>query len=341
LRELCAEYLVAGAGPAGLTIARVLARRGRRVFVVDPGHQRHQRLELLAPAALATVEALGLSPLLADPTVSRPCLGIRRHGADGKIDYEDFLQHRYRTGFVIDRAIFDERLRAAAVEAGATLCAGRVLRASPDDRAVTFRGEGGELCRASFTVAVIDATGRAALVARRMGARMQVRDRLTAELIEEVPEGSDVDRPGWLDVGRTEAGWRYHIRGANGRAQGWLVGPPRKATARIGGWRLDASSAALSEAAGESWVAVGDAAVAFDPISSQGLYNALSSAQVAAGMLLAGATGPDRRQFYSSAVLATYYRSEIGRAATYHGLQRLAPIDNFYCFPAEVPAGRT
>ena len=73
-----AEFLVAGAGPAGLTIARLLALKGRSVVVVDPCLHAAKRLELLAPVALATIEAIGLSPLLSNPAIARPCQGIRR-----------------------------------------------------------------------------------------------------------------------------------------------------------------------------------------------------------------------------------------------------------------------
>lgn len=45
---------------------------------------------------------------------------------------------------------------------------------------------------------------------------------------------------------------------------------------------LNAESAALDRCAGEGWLAVGDAAAAFDPIASQGLSNALASANAAA-----------------------------------------------------------
>ena len=52
---------MAGAGPAGATIARLLAAKGRHVVLVDPGHLRMSRLELLAPPALGVIEALGLA----------------------------------------------------------------------------------------------------------------------------------------------------------------------------------------------------------------------------------------------------------------------------------------
>ena len=47
-----------------------------------------------------------------------------------------------------------------------------------------------------------------------------------------------------------------------------LVAPPR---------RVDAGSARLDRACGDGWLAIGDAAMSFDPISSHGLFTALST----------------------------------------------------------------
>ena len=127
-----ADYLVAGAGPAGLTVARLLALRGRRVVIVDPGLKSGGRLELLAPASLDTVAALGLTNLLDDLAIARPCLGIcRRWGVD-EPEYEDFFRHVRRSGYVVDRARFDAALRASAVAAGAEFVRGRVADIEPD-----------------------------------------------------------------------------------------------------------------------------------------------------------------------------------------------------------------
>jgi flavin-dependent dehydrogenase len=126
LQRFRAEYLVAGAGPAGLTVARLLARKGHNVVVVDPGSREARRLELLAPASLSTIAALGLSPVLEDPAIARPCLGIRRQWDKAEVEYEDFLRHPHRTGYVIDRAGFDRRLQAAAAAAGVEFYQARV-----------------------------------------------------------------------------------------------------------------------------------------------------------------------------------------------------------------------
>ena len=90
---------------------------------------------------------------------------------------------------------------------------------------------------------------------------------------------------------------------------------------------VDASAPILSEAAGPDWTGVGDAAVAFDPICSQGPYNALPSARVAAGLLLSGShADPDRRELHSAAIAATFDWSEAGRSRVYQKLTGLAAV---------------
>jgi flavin-dependent dehydrogenase len=310
-----AEHLVVGAGPAGLTLARLLARRGRDVLVVDAGTAHADRLELLAPASLGTVTALGLAPLLDDPELARPCLGIRRRWGTAEIEYDDFFRHPHQLGYVVDRRRFDEQLRAGAIASGA-----RFIQA----RASGTKGNGVRLQIYGGTETVviagsiIDATGRTAAIARRRGARIAVRDRMVADLISDAP-GDGANAPAWLDVERQDAAaWSYRVHGAGGRVQTWRVSRSGSLPATEGLRRVDASACIVSQAAGESWIAVGDAASAFDPIASQGLFNALSSALVAAGALLSrDGLNEAAAQIYSDAVAAAFHWSEAGRANVY------------------------
>ncbi|SCB51633.1 Dehydrogenase (flavoprotein) [Bradyrhizobium shewense] len=311
------DCLVVGAGPAGLTAARLLALKGRAVVVAESGNSRTTRLELLAPASLVTVAALGLDHLLADPAIARGCLGIRRTSRSGEREYEDFLRHPCRLGYVVDRVRFDERLREEAVAAGVTFCGLRAIGVMPDRRVI---------CRVSDTSGVklvlaeivVDATGRAAAIARRRGARVAVRDRMVAELVEDAAVDATADSASWLDYRSDGPTWSYRIHGPQGRVQNWRI----RASGTPAGHALlsvDASACILSQAAGEGWIAVGDAAMAFDPIASQGLFNALSSALVATGALLsADRLSPTAARLYSDAVTATFVRSEAGRFSIYN-----------------------
>jgi flavin-dependent dehydrogenase len=316
LETLRADCLVVGSGPAGSTVARLLALKGRAVIVADSGGAMANRFELLAPASLGTVTSVGLEPLLDDPAIARRCLGIRRTDGSGEQDYEDFLRHPYRVGYVVDRARFDERLRAAAAAAGVAFCQLRVTGATSDG-GVIFRESDQGGTKLVFADIVVDATGRAAVIARRKGARLIARDRMVADLLEDTPVGTVTDTPSWLDYWSDGSIWSYRIHGPGGRAQTWSIRASGKPM-RHALLSVDASARALSEAAGEGWIAVGDAAVAFDPIASQGLFNALSSALVATGALMsANRLTPATAQLYSAAVTATFLYSEAGRADVY------------------------
>jgi hypothetical protein len=170
-----------------------------------------------------------------------------------------------------------------------------------------------------FGGTVIDATGRAAMITRRKGERIAIRDRSVAELIEESSVAADAGAPTWLDVWKhDDANWSYRVQGVDGKAQVWRI--RRAGTRPTPGalLRVDASASILTATAGEGWMAVGDAASAFDPIASQGLFNALSSALVAAGALQSsdGLTAGTARA-YADAVGAAFFFSEAGRANVY------------------------
>ncbi|MDB5583419.1 MAG: hypothetical protein JWR80_8595 [Bradyrhizobium sp.] len=311
--------VVAGAGPAGLTIARLLALKGWRVVLAAGEAREVHRLELLAPAARQTIAALGLEPLLDDRSIARPCLGIRR--PEERSEFEDFMMHPAGQGHVVDRGRFDGRLREAAVAAGVEILPLRVTGATPDGAALRVRDPAGRDDELTLPGIVVDATGRAAAVARRKGASLAYRERMVAELVEDAVDPGDGDAPCWLDYRGDASGWSYRIRGPAGTVQTWRM--RRGGAMAPGAIRgVDASACTLSRAAGKDWIAVGDAAMSFNPIASQGLFNALSSALAAAGLLLSPDGLTDMTaEAWSGAVAATFLHSETGRAAMTGGAQ--------------------
>jgi flavin-dependent dehydrogenase len=321
LPHLRAELLVVGAGPAGLTVARLLSLKGRSVVVVDPEVNREQRLELLAPASLGTIAALGLEPLLDDPAIARPCLGIRRWWCAVEPAYDDFLRHPRRTGYVVDRVRFDDRLRSLAIAAGVEFIKGRLLGIESEGFKLRLANNGNLPESFAFAGTIVDATGRAAVVARRKGARVTIREQIIAELIENTFDENGTSEPAWLDVEKLEASsWSYRIHGICRQVQTWRI--RRSGTRPSPGAlrQVDASARLLSAMAGDGWIAVGDAACAFDPIASQGLFNALSSALVAAGALLSPeGLSASAARLYSDAVRVAFDWSEVARSNVYGG----------------------
>jgi flavin-dependent dehydrogenase len=169
--------------------------------------------------------------------------------------------------------------------------------------------------------ALIDATGRACTLARSLGARARRRAALVAlQLVLGRDEGNGPRRH---LVEATEDGWWFAARLADGRVTGTFftdVATSRERLARPQAWAgalartrhlrelrgidsatlagtavrvVDASDVALDHCAGEGWIACGDAAQAFDPLTSHGLVHALHTgacAGTATAQALAGDT---------------------------------------------------
>jgi hypothetical protein len=129
-------------------------------------------------------------------------------------------------------------------------------------------------------------------------------------------DASDTTRPVWLQVCKapSDRTWSYEVTGPGGAVEVWQVTPGRGKARAPRYNRVDASARLLSPAAGIGWVAVGDASASFDPIASQGLFHALSTALVACGAFLSGAfdeaVGP---MAYSEAMSCTFEASEAAR----------------------------
>ena len=315
-----ANVIVAGAGPAGATVARLLALRNRRVLLVDPLGPPLQRLEILAPSAYPVLEALDLVRLLGDPLLACPCLGIRRSWGTRDEHIDDFLNHPGGRGVVIDRSRFDQAMRREARNAGAQFMRGRAVAVQRENGSVLVTIRQGASHSFESAPLLIEATGRPAAVARQFGARRIFSQHLVAEKLVSRDLRNGDAKAVWLKVKSHKSGWSYSINGPDGRGESWRVGPTRERY-REGGvalQRVDASSAYLSSAAGDGWLAVGDAATSFDPITSQGLVNALSTALVASGAILSS-TGSQSEKFeaYSAAVADTFTFSEAGRTEAY------------------------
>jgi flavin-dependent dehydrogenase len=315
------DVIVAGAGPAGATLARLLALRGLDVVLVDPGRRATNRLEMVAPSSLSVFAAAGVAALLDDPAIALPCLGIRRRWGRAETQADEFLRHPGGRGFTVDRSAFDRALRSMAEVAGAAAITGRLCGASRTRGRTLCRIATGSGVRSISARIAVDATGRSAALACRMGARHILHERLIASLHSRRATG---DAHPWLCVDDDIDGWTYSLNGPGRQREIWRVS--RRTVG--GGIRVNASAARLSDAAGAGWIAIGDAACAFDPIASQGLFHAISTALVAAGIILsAEGLTVETGSLYAGAVHATFAHAERGRAEVYRASKRSgAPI---------------
>ncbi|MEW5931856.1 MAG: FAD-dependent monooxygenase, partial [Gemmatimonadota bacterium] len=308
--------------------------------------------EALPPVGGRLLRELGvLDRFLADGHL--PCHGNLSAWGSPALLGTDFLFGVDGHGWHLDRARFDALLRDAARDAGAEVrsCT-RLAGAEPD-------GSGGWRLTLSDSGAaeevgcgwLVDATGRRAAVARRQGAARLYDDALVAfyarfrparegdrdgrTLIEAVPDGwwytalvpsgervaafltdADLaDRRALL----TEDGFARmldgteHVRAALD-AFGYRVhGRPRGA---------DAGSARLDRFAGPGWLAAGDAAVSYDPLSSQGIRAALYTGMRAGQALWAHLGGDGGALDGYARMLEETHRAYVGHRAEFYADER-------------------
>lgn len=251
----------------------------------------------------------------------------------------DFIMHPLGSGWRLDRARFDHMLLEAAQEAGTEVVHQHKLQAYKGDRGWRFDIDAVDF-EAQF---VVDASGRLAVFARGQGARRTRIDRLMG--LVALVEGRDSDSKTLVEA--VANGWWYSTQlSETRRVMGFMSDRDlfdaqwmrsregfratvddtvqMHALVRRGDFRqiesprlVAADTSRLSDFHGDGWLAVGDASLAFDPISSQGILTALQCGKEAARCILA-----DRMDEYSAFLDDIHLRHVEARRACYAMEQR-------------------
>jgi flavin-dependent dehydrogenase len=306
---LRAHVAVIGGGPAGAVTALLLARAGVDVLLYERSQYATLRLgETLPPSVNPFLRQLGLWDRF-QALGSIPSYQTASAWGDNAPRERSFLFSPHGCGWHVDRARFDAMLADAAESAGARVI--RAQRVSEVQRAGL-----GFTVRAAADASVdciVDATGRVARFAKKLGAERKQFDRLVCAARVFANPGQPVgdtfieaEANGWwyaaplpnsrrlvaifADAGQavrahlsTAAGWNTALA-ATTHVREWVDGAAQTPVHMV-----SCASHELRPVSGEGWIAVGDAALAVDPLSSGGVAFALRSAIAASEMLLGGA----------------------------------------------------
>ena len=327
------DVVIAGGGVAGATMGRLLAGWGFDVLIVN-ARAPEKAGEVLGPEALGVCNVLDLTHRFAsDRRLACVNQGVVTRWSSGALELLDYSL-RGTHGWTIDRPALNAMLAGLAIEKGCQW----VKDASAVDALKVADGyevhvSGARGSRVLRSKVVVDATGRPARIARRLGAARIVDDKLVAASLTLRCGAAPFDPN--LHVTILSNGWWYRSDGPNGDTRIAVVSEVNPPTVKRQFLHdvmkhvlrslhvtedldqvldrlvfLDASSARLDRCAGPGWLAIGDAATAFDPWSGQGLSHAFGTA-LAAAHALREQTAGNREAFgaYDAAVHMTNRRS--------------------------------
>ncbi|HET9923163.1 MAG TPA: NAD(P)/FAD-dependent oxidoreductase [Methylomirabilota bacterium] len=325
------DVAVIGGGPGGSSTATALARSGRRVLLLE--RDRFPRFHI-GESQLPWINGV-LAVLGAHDAVAKAGF-VEKWGAsfweiDGRpaayVDFTAAVETPAPQTFQVPRARFDELLLRHAERSGVVVREGhRAVDAAFDGGGVTLRYAGPDgLEQTARVAAVVDASGRAGFLARKIG-RYETDAMLQHVAVHAQYEG--IPRAEGRAAGdirvltRPDVGWIWliplsetvtsvgavvpqglHRRESKATAEESLDHYLRSTPAapdllrearRVSPARFDADYSYLAtKMAGDRWVAVGDAGSFLDPIFSTGVLLAMQGGLEAAEAIEAGLRAGD------------------------------------------------
>lgn len=364
---MTANYQVAvlGGGPAGCSTALALRRRGvLDVLLVEAGNYDAVRIgESIPPESRLLMEALGIwQDFLAEG--HEPCLGSCSVWGDDAPGYNDFLFNPHGNGWHLDRRRFDAFLARKAVEGGVELWSQTrydgVEPLGDDGFALQLTADGEP--RTVTARFVVDGTGSRSLLARPLNAVRRVHDRLSyVATFLEAPASAVLSRLTLLEA--VDIGWWYAallpdrrvavavasdpeiVRNAElHRKDVWLarLAETRLISRELAGCQpgcqpesadmvlRTAWSSLLDPVCGRGWLAVGDAASSYDPISSQGIHKAMLDGLQAAEAIAAWLAGEPRALDEYRAAIAGRFDDYLGMRNYFYERERRWPSAPFW-----------
>ena len=347
------DVTILGGGPAGTAAGLELKRNepSLRILVVEAEVLTGWQMgETLAPGAEQLLNGLGCWSAVSRDVILEGVQSLASWGSD-RLGANEFVFSMRGSAWHVDRARFNETMRAAAQAAGVEIWRGARFESAASEadgwRLKLSRRNRPINVSARF---VADATGRSASFATRQGSRRYFSDRLVAVAALVRLHDQSLHDHATLVEARENGWWYSSVIPGDRLVLAWMSDSDivhRSSVARLGPWLAQlraapltaaralraetaerihtwpARSHCLDAASGPRWVAIGDAASAWDPLTSVGIMKALRTGKLGAFALLDAIRGiEDGSLKYRKIIAAEHHRYRSDKRVVYRMEQR-------------------
>ncbi|WP_298420904.1 FAD-dependent monooxygenase [uncultured Kordia sp.] len=295
------QVVIVGGGPAGIATAITLHAKGIRCCVVEAHKKPFRKAgEAIPPNAKPLLKQLGILSLVEDEK-HKAYYGNKSCWGSDQLEQKEFISDRLGHGFLLDRLHFETQLQTIYTSTNNKFYKGfKLKKVVSNDNEMLATIENDKKTIRLESQFIVDATGRKASVCRHLGIQ---KENLDSQFAITFNTKLSNGIPNEIIVEATKNGWWYVAPYAENEVTMMfftlkaLLPAKEKMTAflkdelvqtihlskqiqniTISTYKImPAGTSCLQIPFGENWLAVGDAAYSFDPISSYGITSALAS----------------------------------------------------------------
>lgn len=306
------DVIILGGGPAGSAAALTLKKiNNYDIIVIEKSNYDELKIgETIQPECRPLLKHLGVWESFVNDD-HLPSNGTSAIWGSNEINYNDFIFNAHGYGWHLDRTRFENMLACEAIKTGVNVLTRTSFTASKklsDDKWLIECKTDEESLLEIKSSFVIDASGRKTVFAKDQHSKKIVHDNLCG--IFTFTEISNPDFNSFTFVEAVHDGWWYSARLPDNKVVLGFMTAGSFIKEKQLNWKsnflqylktteqtkerfynaetfsdpvvVSANSYILDKIVGDGWLAIGDAACAFDPLSSQGIYKGLHNGITAA-----------------------------------------------------------